>query len=246
MADALPGLSKERLLLKSGLKKVGISVPNHVQEQLLAYYRLVRERNKALGLTSLTRAEDILQDLFLDSLSLLPYLNRDGHQRLLDIGTGGGFPGLPLKIVRPDLELTLLDSSRKKLGFCQLVALSLGLSGVTVLEGRAEELAHRPGQRESFDLVCFKALAPLRVLVEYGMPFLKTGGRLVAYKGEKAATEITEASSALRHLNARYVEARPAGRGGTARGRCLIFVEKVGTTPDSFPRNTNLIKKTPL
>ena len=235
------------MVLSQGLRRLGLDLSSSSIESLMYYYKQLREKNQKLGLTALTKAEDILTDLFLDSLSLLPYLNKHREiKRVLDMGTGGGFPGIPIKICRPDLDITLLDSSRKKLGFCRLVTFSLNLTGMSMIDGRAEELAYDARYRESFDLVCSKALARLDIFLEYGVPFLKVGGILAAFKGERVATELTQASQAIKILNTKVIETIAVSKSGPLNSRCLVFVEKLGTTPLNLPRTSQAIKQEPL
>ena len=223
---------QEDKFFKQNLKVMSLTLPKQALTQLFLYYQAFRENNQRLGLTSLNLEknwEQSISELFLDSLILAPYFHHHPElKRVLDLGTGAGLPGLPLKIACPHLKLTLLDSSQKKLGFCHLMSLTLGLSDVTILEGRAEKWAKQPQQRESYDLVCSKAFSKLPSFLEYAIPFLKPGGLLAAYKGESIAAEIKQAAPTLQALQCRIKDLKEYTLPQHSAPRFLLLVEKMG------------------
>jgi 16S rRNA (guanine527-N7)-methyltransferase len=166
-------------------------------------------------------------------------------QSLVDIGTGAGFPGLPIKIVHPQMQLALLVTTRKKAAFLRNLVAVLGLEGVDVLEGRAEELGRTPQKRQGYDYGVARAVAELRVLVELALPLLKVSGVFIAYKGVDVAEELRLAETALDTLRGRLLEVRPVDLPGL-EPRHLIVIEKIGPTPDRYPRRPGIPAKRPL
>ncbi|MCR5788817.1 MAG: 16S rRNA (guanine(527)-N(7))-methyltransferase RsmG [Lachnospiraceae bacterium] len=209
------------------------------------YYHLLNEWNKKINLTAIKEMEDVIQKHFIDSIVLLKYFAPKQDAAMIDIGTGAGFPGIPLKILRPDLKLTLLDSVHKKLHFLEVLSEELSLSGISFLHGRAEDFAHEDDKREKYDYCVSRAVADLSVLSELCLPFVKTGGCFISYKSANCFKEIKNASGALSIL------------GGTLKnserfslcddqGRSLLFIEKTGKTPSRYPRKAGLPAKKPL
>lgn len=214
-----------------------IDLSAEVVERFAAYLRLLMATNQTLNLTSLRDPESIRRRHFLESLALGVLLS-DGQllpagARVLDLGSGAGFPGLPLKLGWPDLDVSLLEATGKKARFLQMVVESLGLSGASVLVGRAEALAHDPTLRGHFDLVTARAVARLPALVELSLPFLRAGGTLAAIKGSRVDEEIAAAKAALRICGGRIVDQRSLP--GDA-GLRLVLIEKVAATPERYPR----------
>jgi 16S rRNA (guanine527-N7)-methyltransferase len=169
----------------------------------------------------------------------------DGRPRLLDIGSGAGFPGLPLRLAWPGLRLTLLEANTRRAAFLRDLTGELDLPDVEVVEGRAEAVARDPAHRDAYDLVVARAVAPLPVLVEYALPFLRDGGHLAASKGTAAAREVEEAGPALRELGGRLVESTPFLPPGGMR-QTFVLVRKEGATPDRYPRRVGIPAKRPL
>lgn len=211
-----------------------------------AYTRLLVHEGSRLNLTSLREPDAIERRHFGESLSLLQALESSGAlaSPAIDIGTGAGFPGLPIKIVRPDLKLTLLEATGKKCRFLEQVVDTLGLTGVTVINGRAEDLAHDPGHRGAYALALARAVAPLRVLVELALPFLRPGGHLAAPKGSAAPREVREAATALRLCGGEISAVQPLDVPEPAP--VLVLVRKTGETPDAYPRRPGIPSKRPL
>lgn len=203
------------------------------------YAEMLRERNEKINLTAITEPEEVKVKHFLDSCSAAELL--PGGASVLDIGSGAGFPGLPLKIVRPDLTVTLLDSVNKKVAFVSDVVAELKLSGVTAVHARIEDFPHKG----EYDAVVSRAVAELSTLAEYALPFVKIGGAFIAYKSEKAESEAEAAASAITLLGGRIREIREAF---VAAGltRKLVIIDKIAPTPPKYPRGKNLPRLKPL
>ena len=203
------------------------------------YAEMLRERNEKINLTAITEPEEVKVKHFLDSCSAAELLPEGAS--VLDIGSGAGFPGLPLKIVRPDLTVTLLDSVNKKVAFVSDVVAELKLSGVTAVHARIEDFPHKG----EYDAVVSRAVAELSTLAEYALPFVKIGGAFIAYKSEKAESEAEAAASAITLLGGRIREIREAF---VAAGltRKLIIIDKIAPTPPKYPRGKNLPRLKPL
>ncbi len=164
----------------------------------------------------------------------------------IDIGSGAGFPGLPIRIARPDLSLTVLEATAKKARFIELLVGSLGLTGVTMIHGRAEELAHEAAHRGVYGLAVARAVAPLPTLVELAVPFLRIGGHLAAPKGSAAPREVLSAENALRLCGAEVIAMRPLNVAGPGPTPTLVLMRKVAETPDAYPRRPGIPGKRPL
>jgi len=239
MASAL---DREKLL--ENLQAMSISCTDHQLEQLEVYAQLLVEWNQKMNLTAITSPEGIAVLHFADSLSLLTALPLDGTERMLDIGTGAGFPAIPLKIARPDLQLTMMDSLNKRLTFLQQVCHELGLSA-QILHSRAEESAREPHLREQFDLVTARAVAALQVLAEYCLPYVKVGGYFAAMKGPSCEDELAAADHAIRVLGGK-VERVVSLTLSDGSVRHIALIKKVSATPATYPRHGSKIAKKPL
>lgn len=213
-----------------------------------AYFDLLASQRRRAGLTSLTRREDVERRHFGESLALLRALEDANAMAspAIDIGSGAGFPGVPMKIVRPDLRLTLLEATGKKASFLELLVRELRLEGVDVINARAEELARDPAHREAYRLALARAVAPLRVLVELALPFLEVGGHLAAPKGSGAAREASEAAAALDACGGAIALIRPLDPIGGGPAPTLVLVRKIAPTPDRFPRRPGVPAKRPI
>jgi 16S rRNA (guanine527-N7)-methyltransferase len=212
------------------------------------YIRLLVEEGSRLNLTSLKESEAIERRHFGESLALLEVLESLGAVRspVIDIGSGAGFPGLPIKIARPDLQLTLLEATGKKTRFLELVVRELRLTDVTVVNGRAEEVAHEAAHRSAYALALARAVAPLPVLVELALPFLQVGGYLAAPKGSGAAREVREAANALRLCGGGVEAIQPLRVPGPGPAPTLVLIRKSAETPGQYPRRPGMPAKRPL
>lgn len=238
-------------LLREYTAPFGICPDDTACEKLEVYARLLVEWNEKMNLTAITQPEDIVLKHFADSLTPLPLLPQGTGISLIDVGTGAGFPGIPLAILRPDIKLTLLDSLNKRLVFLQEVCEKVGLSAVTV-HARAEEGGRRPLLREQFDVATARAVAALPVLTEYCLPFVKVGGRFIAMKGPESDQERESAKRAIGLLGGKppvthslLLPAYPK-EGVEQLERRLYVVEKSRPTPPAYPRPSAKIAKAPL
>jgi 16S rRNA (guanine527-N7)-methyltransferase len=202
--------------------------------------------NRRFNLTSVTDQELIEIKHFLDSLSCLKVMNLRPGGRIIDIGTGAGFPGIPIRIASPQVQLVLVESIGKKARFCQYVVDHLHLTNVTVVHSRAEQVGRLPEHRERFDWVLARAVAKLPTLLEYLLPFVKVGGRAIAQKGDTALVEAQSAAAALEVLGGQLEEIIPVELPGVTETRYLVVVEKSTATPDQYPRRPGVPGKRPI
>lgn len=231
-------------LLISDAEKLGLSIENDKIKQFEKLAELLVEQNKTMNLTAITDPEGIAVKHFADSISVLNAAKFDEKAKVLDVGTGAGFPGIPLLIMRPDLDLTMLDSTAKKLKYVANTVEELGLTA-NVLHTRAEEAGQSKEYRETFDIVCSRAVAALNVLCEYCLPFVKVGGVFVAMKAAKAQEEIEGAKAAIKLLGGQIVDEKSftLSDGGE---RNLIIIKKISHVPPKYPRVSAQIAKKPL
>lgn len=210
------------------------------------YAELLVEWNQKFNLTAITDTRGIEVKHFLDSLSVLLALRCLPDARLIDVGTGAGFPGLPLKIVCPQLRLTLVEATGKKADFCRAVVEELGLKHVQVVKARAEEIGHDAAHREQYDWAVARAVAYLPALVEYLLPLVKLGGHALAQKGEDAPVEAQAAGRALKLLGGGLQKIIPVELPGVAETRYLVVCDKTAVTPGKYPRRPGIPTKEPL
>ncbi len=229
-------------ILEQGFEVMGLCPHEKSIERFRRYYELLEERNKVMNLTAISGEEDCARLHFLDSSAPL-LLGSMAGKKLIDVGTGAGFPGLPLKIMEPALSLTLLDSLDKRIRFLQEVASDTGLDDIEFIHGRAEE----PGElRESFDYAVSRAVARLSVLCEFCLPYVKPGGAFMALKGPAAGDEIEEAKKAIAILGGRLEKVFEYSVPGTQLRHNIVLIRKVSPTPKKYPRRFAMIKKSPL
>ena len=235
-----------RICLEKAAEEYGIALTEVQLEQFTRYFSLLIEWNEKMNLTALTGPQEVAVKHFIDSLTAYDAALFPQGASIIDVGTGAGFPGLPLKILRPDLRLTLLDSLNKRVKFLETVVAELGLQGVTCLHGRAEETARQKQHREKYDLATSRAVARLSVLAEYTLPFVKKGGSLLALKGAKYQEEAEEGARALKILGGGEAELREVQLPGLDDKRAIVRVEKKGKTPPAYPRKAGTPEKNPL
>ena len=228
-------------LLHSGLTQMGL--PTEGTPSLARYAELLVEKNKVMNLTAITEPADIAALHFLDSVAMLPLVDLKG-KRVADIGTGAGFPGMPLRIVEPSIRLTLLDSLNKRIDFLKEVCEELGLTDVECVHGRAEEFAMN--HRESYDIVTSRAVANLQMLSELCLPLVKVGGFFLSMKSVDSEQEVNGSKNAIKTLGGRIEKVVDYSIPGTEVQHRLIFIKKIQETPKKYPRTFAKIKKNPL
>lgn len=234
-------------LLEQGLKDLGLleQIPAEAPARLDRYAQLLLEKNQVMNLTAITEPEQVARLHMLDCAALLRYCDFQ-NKHLADIGSGAGFPGMALKILTPSLNVTLLDSLKKRLDWLESVREDLGLEGVRTVHARAEECGHAPEFRERFDLVTARAVAELRVLSELCLPYVKPGGAFLAMKSVESGAELDRAAAAVKTLGGKVESVHDYQIPGTDIRHRLILIKKIGETPKKYPRIFAKIKKNPL
>lgn len=228
------------------INALGISLTEEQINQFLIYYEMLVEWNEVMNLTAITEYEDVMKKHFVDSISLIKAYDVSKQVKVIDVGTGAGFPGLALKIAYPKLQVTLLDSLNKRIQFLDAVIDKLGLTGVETIHGRAEDFA-KPGKlREQFDLCVSRAVANLSTLSEYCLPFVKVGGQFISYKSEKITEEKELAGKAISLLGGKIKNQVEFTLPDSDIYRNLFIIEKAKETPKKFPRKAGLPSKEPL
>ena len=236
---------ENRALLRDCCEQMGVSLGEKETEQFMTYLSLLLEWNEKMNLTAITDPVKVAQLHMLDCAALLTCADFE-NRALLDVGTGAGFPGLPLKILVPSLQVTLLDSLNKRVDWLAQVSAQLSLTGIRVIHARAEEQALEKGFRDSFELVTARAVAELRLLCELCLPLVKPGGKFLAMKSVESDAELAAAQHAIAILGGAVEAVRDYAIPGTDVRHRLIVVEKVKKTPEKYPRMFAKIKKNPL
>lgn len=230
-------------LLKSGFAELGLALDDGMLARYRIYYEYLEETNRVMNLTAISGEENVARLHFLDCAALLGMEDFAG-KRLIDVGTGAGFPGLALKIAQPDISLTLLDSLDKRIGFLKNACERLGFPETECLHARAEEIPE--GMRERFDIATSRAVARLNVLCELCLPYVKRGGLFLAMKGPELETELREAEHAIRLLGGSVERRIDYTIPGTDVTHCAAIIRKHTATPQRYPRRWAQIKKAPL
>lgn len=231
---------------KSGLEELNIVLSEKQLEQFIDYYELLTEWNTFMNLTAITDFDQVIKKHFLDSLSLVKAYDLSGEAKVIDIGTGAGFPGIPLKIAFPHLEMTLLDSLNKRVRFLNEVKDKLAITNLDALHGRAEDFAKPEKLREKFDLCVSRAVANLSTLSELCLPYVKTGGKFISYKSEKIKEESIAAKKAIGILGGEAEEQVEFTFSDEELYRNLFVIKKIKPTPKKYPRKAGLPGKEPL
>ncbi|HRQ39151.1 MAG TPA: 16S rRNA (guanine(527)-N(7))-methyltransferase RsmG [Chloroflexota bacterium] len=226
--------------------RLGVALTAVQQTQFELYLNLLLAWNERLNLTAVRDPQAIIERHFYDSLTCAAVTGDLNGRALIDIGSGAGFPGLPLKIAFPQLQLTLVESIAKKTAFLQAVVTELGLTSVQILAERAEILGHQPTHRARYDWAVARAVADMRVLAEYLLPFCRLGGSMLAQKGENAAAETAAAAHAIHILGGSEAHLHPMPLPGTHNVHYLVVVEKCAPTPEPYPRRPGMAAKRPL
>ncbi|MCB9138464.1 MAG: 16S rRNA (guanine(527)-N(7))-methyltransferase RsmG [Caldilineaceae bacterium] len=241
-------------LLVTGAQEMGISLSPAQQVDFERYYHELAEWNQKFNLTSITDYEDVQAKHFLDSLAGLPILAEELNLpltlkpglRLVDVGTGAGFPGVPLKLAAPDIQLALMDGTGKKVRFLEQLTQALALADTSVIQGRAEELGRKEEYRAAFDVVTARAVASLNTLVEYLLPLVRLNGLALIYKGPSAPQEFVDARSAIQMLGGDTVRLAPLDVPFVEGRRFILLIRKVRATPSDYPRGQGLPRRRPL
>ncbi len=228
------------------LNGYGVSVSDDQIQKLDKYYEILIETNKSLNLTAITEFNDVLVKHFIDSVSIIRDVDLNENISVIDVGTGAGFPGMVLKIIFPGIDITLFDSLQKRLTFLDGIIDTLGLEGIKIFHGRAEEAGHLESMREKYDLCVSRAVASLPVLSELCLPFVKVGGRFVSYKSEKGTEELSDSTHALSVLGASVVKEDVFDLPESDMTRNLIIISKDSACPKIYPRKPGTPSKKPL
>lgn len=229
--------------LINGMKKFNIELTDEQINKFNIYCNMLIEWNGKMNLTAIKEPTEIAIKHFVDSCSVLNYVKIKKNAKVIDIGTGAGFPGIPLKILREDLDITLLDSLNKRLVFLNEVAKELNLE-LNTIHSRAEDLGRQENHREQYDIAISRAVAPLNVLSEYSIPFVRKGGKFISMKGPNVQSEIDEAKKAIRILGGKCNNVVQFSIGDNSRS--IVIVDKLNQTPYTYPRHGSKISKKPL
>ncbi|WP_150272619.1 16S rRNA (guanine(527)-N(7))-methyltransferase RsmG [Paenibacillus tepidiphilus] len=228
------------------LKEQGIQLTEIQLAQFELYYQELVSWNEKMNLTGITERAQVYMKHFYDSLSLSFYLNMQEVQSLADIGSGAGFPGIPLKIAFPHLKLSIVDSLAKRISFLQHICDSLKLSDVELIHGRAEDIARQPAHRDAYDVVTARAVARLALLNEFCLPFVRQGGMFAAMKGSDPVEEVAESRKSLKELRATLNKVEAFRLPVEESDRHIVLIHKSGATPAKYPRKAGIPAKSPI
>lgn len=232
--------------LRRGLRELKIELNEEQIQQFVTYYEVLVEWNSFMNLTAITEFQEVIIKHFLDSLALVNAVDLDKKGSVIDIGTGAGFPGIPLKIAYPHLKITLLDSLNKRIKFLNEVIQKLNLEGVETIHGRAEDFAKQAVYREQYDLCVSRAVANLSSLSEYCLPYVKINGQFIPYKSGNIEEEVNEAEKAIHIMGGTVEKIFHFQLLDTDMERSLVAIKKVKSTPKKYPRKAGLPTKEPI
>lgn len=233
-------------MLKQKLSELDIRTDKKMLEQFDQFYHMLIEWNKVMNLTGITKYEEVVEKHFVDSLSLVKLINLSNIKNVIDVGTGAGFPGIPLKIAFPHIKLVLLDSLNKRIKFLNEVIVQLDLKNIKAVHGRAEEFARKEEYREGFDLCVSRAVANLSTLSEYCIPYVRVGGMFVSYKSGEIDDEVRYSVNSIHLLGGRIDKINKFDLPGTDIKRSLVMIEKIEHTKKRYPRKAGIPAKEPL
>ena len=239
-------MSYNTKILTDGCENLGITLSDTQIEQFMIYYEYLIEKNKVMNLTGITEFEDVMIKHFVDSLAVVKAVDMSRINTLLDLGTGAGFPGIPLKIAFPHVEMVLLDSLNKRINFLKELIEKCRLEKIIAIHGRAEEYAKQKEYRESFDLCVSRAVANLSSLSEYCIPYVKLNGQFISYKSGNIDMELKEAERAINLLGGKKQEVIRFQLPGSDIDRSLVVIHKEKNTPGKYPRKAGMPAKEPL
>ena len=232
-------------ILIDACTKLNVNIDENMLAQFMKYKELLLEWNEKINLTAITEDREILLKHFADCVSLVPFINLN-NKSVIDVGTGAGFPGIPVKIVSPSIKLTLLDSLNKRITFLSEVVSSLGLNDVSCVHSRAEDGGQNVEFREKFDVCVSRAVADLSILSEYCLPFIKTGGTFISLKGPDAKQEVINALKAIEVLGGEIENVEKIEIPFTDIVHTLVMIKKVRQTPMKYPRKSGKVSKNPI
>lgn len=233
-------------LLKKGLSELNLKITEEQENQFFKYYELLIETNKVMNLTAITTLDEVIVKHFIDSLLIVKSVDLNEYDSLIDVGTGAGFPGIPIKIMFPHMKITLLDSLNKRLKFLNNVIGELQLQNIETVHGRAEDLGHKAEYREKFDLCVSRAVANMSTLSEYCIPFVKENGKFISYKSSVSDEEIIEAEKAVKVLGGKIKETQTYDLPCSDIKRTFVVISKLGATPKKYPRKAGTPSKEPI
>lgn len=233
-------------ILEEGCRELGITLDEIQKKQFTDFYEYLVEKNKVMNLTGITEFQEVLVKHFLDSLACVKAVDMSRIKRIMDIGTGAGFPGVPLKIAFPHLEACLLDSLKKRVNFLEETFQMLKLENITAIHGRAEEYAKNKQYRETYDLCVSRAVSNLATLSEYCLPYVKTGGYFISYKSGTVQEEVEQAQKAVKILGGKIQDVVYFQLPDSEIQRSLVVIEKIKATPSRYPRKAGTPLKEPL
>lgn len=233
-------------LMKIAANDVGLELTEQQYEQFIKYMRLLQEWNEKINLTAITEDEEVVKKHFIDCIKAFRSDAIKNAKTIIDVGTGAGFPGLPIAIMNPEVKVTLLDSLNKRINFLNLVARELGLKNVTTIHSRAEDGARKPELREKFDVATSRAVANMAVLSEFCMPYVKKGGHFVALKGPSIDEELQNGNNAIKILGGELKEIIEISIEDTDLKHNIVEVSKIKSCPKTYPRKAGTVNKKPL
>lgn len=233
-------------IFENKLSELGITLTDEQKQQFDKFYELLVEWNKVMNLTGITEYEEVNEKHFVDSVSIVKAIDISKVDTVIDIGTGAGFPGIPLKIAFPHLKVVLLDSLNKRINFLNTVIDELGLTDIKTIHGRAEDYAKQSEYREKFDLCVSRAVANLSTLSEYCIPYVSVGGMFVPYKSGEIDEEVTNAKKAVHILGGKLEDVVKFQLPGSEIGRSFVKIKKIQNTTKKYPRKAGLPAKEPL
>lgn len=238
---------KDKILkFQKEIEQLGLSISEKQMDQFITYYEMLIEKNKVMNLTAIVEFEEVLEKHFLDSVSLIKVMDLNKELKVIDMGTGAGFPGIPLKIMFPNLKVTLADSLNKRILFLKDVIDELKLENCEAIHGRAEELAGNKDFREQYDLCVSRAVANLSTLSEYCLPFVKVGGNFVSYKSGNIDDEVTGAKRAIFLLGGEVKQVEKFSISTQDLGRSFVVIQKKNSTSKKYPRKAGTPSRNPL
>ena len=237
--------NKEKRLIEN-MRMISVELTDKQMSQFIKFYEMLVEWNKVMNLTGITEYEEVVMKHFVDSLSIVKINGLDGVKSIIDVGTGAGFPGIPLKIVFPEMKITLLDSLNKRINFLNAVIEELGLEDIETIHGRAEDFAKKEHYREQYDLCVSRAVANLSTLSEYCLPYVKVGGSFIPYKSGEIDEELNNSKKAVQILGGEIEDVVKFQLPDTDIGRSFVKIKKNKNTAKKYPRKAGLPAKEPL